>query len=335
MSSIGMPARNDPGVGVPDRSEARAGVALDECSNVRRGQRGGRFGPRSVSDDHGHTACSCRTSMAAPNAGLPSPAARPRNEYGRPHLQRCTHGALEAESHTATTKLGKSGGRDNVLAVTALTVAGIALSASPAAAAGVPQEVTIDIHVERGCPAPDSCTFFASGVITDEGVVVTESIKAFALPAPVVGTAQYVRTFVGEKGSVTTRLESMIRPTDDPTIWQEQGHWVVVSATANMRSLTAGEMRLAFAASLLKASMRRTPATSTESTDWAAQASPSDCRPGLRCRSVAQTGDKQGSRSVQTSRPDGNQVVRRRIQTTGLDTFPTYMDDHGLPARRF
>lgn len=125
----------------------------------------------------------------------------------------------------------------NVLAVTALSVAAIALSASPASAAGVPQEVTIDIHVERGCPAPDSCTFSASGAITDEGLVVTESIKAFALPAPVVGTAQYVRTFVGEKGSVTTRLQSMIRPTDDPNVWQEQGHWVVVSATGQYAQL--------------------------------------------------------------------------------------------------
>jgi len=35
----------------------------------------------------------------------------------------------------------------NVLAVTALSVAAIALSASPASAAGMPQEVTIDIHV--------------------------------------------------------------------------------------------------------------------------------------------------------------------------------------------
>ena len=125
----------------------------------------------------------------------------------------------------------------NVLAVTALSMAAIALSASPASAGGVPQEVTIDIHVERGCPAPDSCTFSASGAITDEGVVVTESIKAFALPAPVVGTAQYVRTFVGERGLVTTRLESTIRPTDDPNVWREQGHWVVVSATGQYAQL--------------------------------------------------------------------------------------------------
>ena len=93
----------------------------------------------------------------------------------------------------------------NILATTALSVGAIALSASPSTD-GMPQEVTIDIHVERGCPAPDSRTFSASGAITDEGVVVTESIKAFALPASVVETAEYVRTFVGEVGRATRYL---------------------------------------------------------------------------------------------------------------------------------
>jgi hypothetical protein len=70
----------------------------------------------------------------------------------------------------------------NILATTALSVGAIALSASPSTD-GRPQEAPIDIHVERSCPASDSCTFSASGAITDEGVVVTESIKAFALAA--------------------------------------------------------------------------------------------------------------------------------------------------------
>lgn len=113
----------------------------------------------------------------------------------------------------------------------ALGMAAIALLAPPSTARGVPEDVTIDIHVERGCPTPDSCVFSASGAITDEGMVVTESIKAFALPSPVVGTAQYVRTFIGELGSITTRLESRIQPTDDPAVWHEEGRWVVVSAT--------------------------------------------------------------------------------------------------------
>jgi hypothetical protein len=70
----------------------------------------------------------------------------------------------------------------NILATTALSVGAITLSASPSTD-GRPQEAPIDIHVERSCPASDSCTFSASGAITDEGVVVTESIKAFALAA--------------------------------------------------------------------------------------------------------------------------------------------------------
>lgn len=108
--------------------------------------------------------------------------------------------------------------------------------APPSTARVVPEDVTIGIHVERGCPTPDSRVCTAGGAITDEGTVVTESIKAFAPPAPVVGTAQHVRTFVGER-SVTTRLESMIRPTEDPSVWQERGHWVIVNATGDYAQL--------------------------------------------------------------------------------------------------
>ena len=38
----------------------------------------------------------------------------------------------------------------------ALGMAAIALLAPPSTARGVPEDVTIDIHVERGCPTPDS-----------------------------------------------------------------------------------------------------------------------------------------------------------------------------------
>lgn len=112
-----------------------------------------------------------------------------------------------------------------------LAAATIALSTAPSTAVGPPEPVSIRVHMERGCPAPDSCTFSASGAINDQGIVVADSIKAFALPSPVVGTAQYVRTFIGELGSITTRLESRIQPTDDPAVWHEEGRWVVVSAT--------------------------------------------------------------------------------------------------------
>jgi hypothetical protein len=53
----------------------------------------------------------------------------------------------------------------------------------------------------------------------------------------VVGTAQYVRTFIGQSGSLTIQLESMIRPTDVPSLWHEEGHWVVLSGTGAFAGL--------------------------------------------------------------------------------------------------
>jgi len=108
---------------------------------------------------------------------------------------------------------------------------------SPAVAEGVPQEVSINAHSVRGCPTADSCVFTATGAIDDHGVIKLESVQAHALPSPVVGTAQYVRTFIGTKGSLTIRLESRIRPTDDPAVAREEGRWVVVSATGSYASL--------------------------------------------------------------------------------------------------
>ena len=67
----------------------------------------------------------------------------------------------------------------NILATTALSVGAIALSASPSTD-GRPQEAPIDIHVERSCPASDSCTFSASGAITDahEARFLTQRLNA-------------------------------------------------------------------------------------------------------------------------------------------------------------
>lgn len=98
-------------------------------------------------------------------------------------------------------------------------------------------QVTIQAHTVRGCPTPDSCRFSASGAITDEGLVETEDFRAFAIPAPVVGTAQWVRTFNGAKGSLTIRLNTIMRPTDDRAIWHEEGRWVVISGTGDYAQL--------------------------------------------------------------------------------------------------
>jgi hypothetical protein len=96
--------------------------------------------------------------------------------------------------------------------------------------------VSIVSHTVRGCPTPGSCTFSASGAIDDQGAVET-TVDAHALPSPVVGTAQAVRKFIGSKGSLTIRLETVMRPTDDPAVFHEEGRWVVTSATGTYADL--------------------------------------------------------------------------------------------------
>jgi hypothetical protein len=106
----------------------------------------------------------------------------------------------------------------------------LAAIAGPVAAAQ-PQDVSIVAHTERGCPTPASCVFVATGAITDGGMATTDLVHVAALPSPVVGTAQYLKTFHGVMGSLTIRLDSMIKSTNDPTLWDEQGNWVIVSGT--------------------------------------------------------------------------------------------------------
>jgi hypothetical protein len=111
-----------------------------------------------------------------------------------------------------------------------LLVGLFAASADPVAATQ-PQDVLIEAHTERGCPLPASCIFTASGAITDSGTVAGHLVRATALPSPTVGTAQFVITFHGQAGSLTILLNSMITGTDDPTLADERGHWLIVSGT--------------------------------------------------------------------------------------------------------
>jgi hypothetical protein len=113
-----------------------------------------------------------------------------------------------------------------------LTVAlvGLVVIAGPVAATQ-PQDVSIKAHTERGCPGPSACVFTATGAINDDGTTTTRLVHAGALPSPTVGTAQYVKTFNGQAGSLTIHLDSMVTATNDPTLAEEQGHWVIVSGT--------------------------------------------------------------------------------------------------------
>ena len=120
--------------------------------------------------------------------------------------------------------------------VRALLVGLIAIGASSTASVATvgatpPVEVSMVSHTVRGCPEPDSCTFIASGAIDDFGTVTTELVRAVALNSPVTGTAQYIRTFDGQDGTFTIRLQSRLSGTDDPFRWQEDGEWTVVDAS--------------------------------------------------------------------------------------------------------
>jgi len=112
----------------------------------------------------------------------------------------------------------------------------LAAIAGPAAATQ-PQDVSIEAHTERDCPGPDSCVFTATGAITDFGTVALDFVRATALPSPIVGTAQYVRTFHGQFGSLTILLNSRITGTSDPALFDEQGHWLIVSGTGAYSAL--------------------------------------------------------------------------------------------------
>lgn len=107
------------------------------------------------------------------------------------------------------------------------SLAPIVLAVPAAQAAGIPQPVVLDTFSVRGCP----CTFVMTGALEDQGSIVTDSVQGHALPSPIVGTATTVRTFIGQYGSLTIRLQSMIAPTDNPDLSTESGSWVVLEAS--------------------------------------------------------------------------------------------------------
>lgn len=105
------------------------------------------------------------------------------------------------------------------------------LAGSVATMAVQPRAVTITAHTERGCPSSSSCVFVATGAIDDSGTVSSVLLIAAALPAPVVGTAQWLKTFEGQKGSFTIRLQSLVTFVGDSLQAPETGHWVLVDGT--------------------------------------------------------------------------------------------------------
>ena len=101
-----------------------------------------------------------------------------------------------------------------------------------------PQVITIVQH--SGLNGPN--TFVATGAINDLGAVVLDSVRATALPSPVVGTAHYIRTYYGAEGTLTLQMQTLLQATEVPWLWAETGHWVIVEGTGAYAGLQgAGE----------------------------------------------------------------------------------------------
>jgi hypothetical protein len=119
------------------------------------------------------------------------------------------------------------------LLVGVIAVGAVCTTSVTPVGAAQPVEVSVVSHTIRGCPDPGSCTFVASGAITDSGTVTTEIVLAVAVNSPVTGAAQYVRTFHGQAGTFTIRLQSRLSGTDVPWLWQEDGEWTVIDASGD------------------------------------------------------------------------------------------------------
>jgi len=122
--------------------------------------------------------------------------------------------------------------------IAAVCAAIILLLTSASTVAMPPAPVEIESHTVRGCPAADSCRFTATGAINDSGTVVSVLQVVGGGYSPVVGTAQWVKTFVGEHGSLTIRLESRVTADGDSLVLPETGQWVVIGATGDYAGLS-------------------------------------------------------------------------------------------------
>jgi hypothetical protein len=103
----------------------------------------------------------------------------------------------------------------------------------PESPAATPQTVTIVQHSELDGPS----NFVATGAISDSGPITLDSVNATALPSPVVGTAHYIRTYRGELGTFTLKMQTLITPTDVPWLWAEKGEWLLASGTGAYEGL--------------------------------------------------------------------------------------------------
>jgi hypothetical protein len=150
----------------------------------------------------------------------------------RPSVVPIWTAAASREVRVGMTKLRR-------LFVVVLMLGTISAGSVAGAEAAQPAAVSITSHTIRACPEPVSisCSFVAFGAITDSGTVTTVLVHAAAVGSPVTGTAQYVRTFHGEAGSFTIRLQTRLFGTHDPSLFQEEGEWTVIAGSGGYSGL--------------------------------------------------------------------------------------------------
>jgi hypothetical protein len=74
-------------------------------------------------------------------------------------------------------------------------------------------------------------TFSASGTVSDSGTVTSQALFG-AVPSPVIGVQQQVRTYSGRKGTLTLRCnERLFPPGQHANVETQSGSCVVLDAT--------------------------------------------------------------------------------------------------------
>jgi hypothetical protein len=76
-----------------------------------------------------------------------------------------------------------------------------------------------------------------SGAFTDAGTVSVDAERVGAITSPAVATDHVIRTMHGQLGSLSLRVETVLRTTEDPALLRETGHWVIQSGTDGFETI--------------------------------------------------------------------------------------------------
>lgn len=79
--------------------------------------------------------------------------------------------------------------------------------------------------------------FSTSGAFSDSGVLVTEERLVSAVPSPFGVVTHLVLSFAGQYGTFTIRTQIMETVTGDPSVFADEGTWVIVDGTGAYATL--------------------------------------------------------------------------------------------------